>query len=145
VATGGRVLVGATCVVLVAVGAMLALIGAFLIPLRLFGHVEGLAVVIAVAGNLAVGLLAAYGTGTPYAATASTGGWLVVAAYLTFHSHNGGVVIPGKLGADPGVVVVGTLWLLGGVIAGGTAMVLSSMRSRSRPPALHQAGERAEA
>jgi len=136
----------AAALVLVAVGAMLALLGAFLVPLRLFGDVEGLSVVLAIVGNLVVGLAAGYGLASPWGAAAPGLGWLVTASFLSYLTpRGGGVLIPGKLANDPGVVVVATLWLLGGVAATGIAITATALRRSSRPLGLHQSGERAEA
>ena len=53
----GRPLLIATYVVLGCVGVLMATIEAFLVPQRLMGGVEGLSALLAVLGNLAVGLL----------------------------------------------------------------------------------------
>jgi hypothetical protein len=146
VSIGGRVVTAAAVVVLVAVGAVLAVLGAFLVPLRLFGDVEGLSVVLAVLGNLLVGLAAGYGLESPWGAVAPGLGWLVTAGFLSsFAPRGGGVLIPGKLANDPGVVVVATLWLFGGLAAIGIAIAVTAIRRSSRALGLHQSGERAEA
>jgi hypothetical protein len=146
VSIGERVMTAAAAVVLVAVGVMLAVIGAFLVPLRLFGDVEGLSVVLAVVGNVAVGLAAGYGLASPWGAVAPGFGWFVAAGWLSYiRPRGGGVLIPGKLGNDPGVVVVATIWFLGGVAAFGIAIAMTAIRRSSPASGLHQSGERAEA
>jgi hypothetical protein len=124
---------------------VLGTIEAFLVPLRLFGGVEGLAVVLAMLLNPAVGLVAAVGLRSTAGAGAPAAGWFVAASYATFVAPHGSVVVPGTLGNDPGVPVVGLLWYFGGVLASSSAIVVSSIRARTRLEGLHQTGERAEA
>jgi hypothetical protein len=145
VSTGERLAVLAACIVLTAAGLVLGTIEAFLVPVRLFGGLEGLAVVLGVVGNLAVALLAAAGLQTTAGAVAPAAGWFAAASYATFFNPRGTVIIPGTLGDDPGVPVVGLLWYFGGLLAFGVGIFVSSLRARTRAPALHQAGERAEA
>jgi hypothetical protein len=140
-----RLIVVATCLVLVAAGVVLATIEAFLVPVRLFGGTEGLAVLLAVLGNLAIGLLAAAGLDSSAGAAAPALGWFAAASIATFSSPHGSVVVPGTLGNDPGVPVVGVVWYFGGVLSSGIAVFVSSVRARSRLQALHQTGEHAEA
>lgn len=133
-------------IVLLACGVLLAVISAFLVPLRLWGDVEGLSVVLVIAMNLGVGLAAGRGLRSPWAAAAPGIGWFVTAAWLSFQTpRGGGVLIPGKLGNDPGVVVVGWLWLLAGIAAAGCAVGVTAFRARTSVLGLHQSGERAEA
>lgn len=135
-----------TYVLLVVLGVLLAVIGAFIVPVRLFGHIEGLAAVVAIAGNLVVALGAAYGLRSRHAATAPAAGWLLAAMVLVFMApRGGGVLVPGSLGNDPGVVVVGTIWLLGGVLAFAVAIALAAVVAGTRKPGLHRSGESAEA
>ena len=116
---------------LVLLGAALAVWGAFLVPLRLPGGVEGLADIIAFAGNLGVGLLAVRGTRTVQAALMPGLGWLVtVLVLLTVARPSGEVIIPGGLGDDPGIGVVGTVFLFAG--AGG-AVLAGLLGGRRRP------------
>jgi hypothetical protein len=116
-AAGGRALLIATYVVLAGIGVSLATIEAFLVPQRLAGGIEGLSAVLAVLGNLAVGLLGAWGTGTRGGAVAPAAGWFAAIAAVTVIAPGGDVVIPGALPADRGVVVVGTVTLVGGLLA----------------------------
>ncbi len=126
---GGAVLLVASYVALAVLGVLLALWGAFLVPLRLAG-VEGLSVVIAVVGNLAVGLLGAVGTGSRLGALLPGAAWLVVAMALAASRPEGDLVIPGQLSTDPGVAVVGTLFLFLGAIAAAAAVGLGPGWSR---------------
>lgn len=126
----------ATYLVLLLLGMAVGVYGAFLVPLRLFGDVEGLAVVVGFVGVLAAGLLGAAGIDRAPAAVMPGIGWIV--AVLALNASTGGdVVVPGSLGNDPGVGVVGTLYLLSG-LAGtlGAALITGFRRRRatSRPP-----------
>jgi hypothetical protein len=123
-------LVAATYVLLFGVGVGLAVIEAFLVPLRLFGGVEGLSAVIAVLGNFAVGLLGGFGTATPAGAASPAIGWFTAMAALSIFAPGGDVVIPGALPVDPGVVWVGTSTLLGGLSASIVPIALTSRYTR---------------
>jgi hypothetical protein len=121
----------ATYVVLAAIGVVLAVIEAFLVPQRMFGGIEGLSAVLAFVGNVAVGSLGGIGTRTTTGAILPIASWFVAVGVLTTYSPGGDVVIAGKLPADPGVVVAGTAFLILGILAGGVALVVTvrSMRS----------------
>jgi hypothetical protein len=133
------VLVIAGHAALVLLGAMLAIWGLFLIPLRLFGGVEGLSVVIAVVGNLAAARLGGFGFGTALAAAMPGIGWLVTVLVLAggLPGHVQDVLLPGKLPPDPSVVTVGTAFLFGGALAAlvGTLWVGRRVRSAATPSA----------
>ncbi len=116
-------------VALTVVGALLALWGAFLVPLRI-GGVEGLSVVIAVVGNLAVGVLGAVGTGTRLGAVLPGVGWVVVALAMGSSRPEGDLVIPGRLSTDPGVGTVGTLFLMLGAVAAAVAVGIGPASAR---------------
>jgi hypothetical protein len=122
----------ATYVVLAAIGALLGLIEAFLVPLRLFNGLEGLAAVLALLGNVAVGTFGGIGTRTTAGAVAPIAGWFAAVAVLALVAPGGDVVLAGKLPADPGVVVVGTAFLFLGVIGGAIALVLTVRYTRHR-------------
>jgi hypothetical protein len=129
------VLLAATCLVLFGVGVALAVVEAFLVSQRLFGGLEGLSALIAVFGNLAVGLLGGFGTATRAGAASPAIGWFVTMATLSIFAPGGDVVIPGQLPADPGVVVVGTVTLLGGLLASIVPIALTGRyTSRVNPP-----------
>jgi hypothetical protein len=116
---------------LVLLGAALGVWGAFLVPLRLPGGVEGLADVVALAGNAGIGLAAARATGSVPAALMPGIGWLV-AMMLTigYLQPSDEVVIPGALEADPGIGTVGTLFLFAGPLGTVIAVVLAQRFTR---------------
>ena len=112
---GDRLTLVATYVVLVLLGAAIGVWGAFLVPLRLFGHVEGLADVVGLAGTVLAGCLGGLGLRSAPAAVVPGVGWIL--AFLALgYSPGGDVVIPGSLGNDHGVAVVGTLYLVSGFL-----------------------------
>jgi hypothetical protein len=116
-------------VVLLLLGAALGVWGAFLVPLRLPGGIEGLADVIALAGNLAVGFLAAMGLRSVAAAAMPGVGWLLTVLMIgTVARPPDEVVIPSGLGSDPGIGTVGTLFLLAGAIGAIAAILLANWR-----------------
>lgn len=118
--------------VLLLLGAALGVWGAFLVPLRLPGGIEGLSDVLAVVGNIAVGFFAARGARSVPAAAMPGIGWLVaVLAVGTIARPADEVVIPASLGSDPGVGTVGTLYLLLGAV-GAVAAILLANRDRTR-------------
>src|SRR3954449_4672592 len=118
--------------VLLLLGAAMGIWGAFLVPLRLPGGLEGLADVIALGGNLAVGILAAKGARSVPAAAMPGIGWLVaVLAVGSIARPVDEVVIPAKLGSDPGIGTVGTLFLLLGAV-GAVVAILVANRQQAR-------------
>ena len=118
--------------VLFLLGGALAVWGAFLVPLRLPGGVEGLADVIALVGNVCVGLLAARGVRSVGAAAAPGVGWLITVLALGTVARPGDeVVIPSSLGNDPGVGTVGTLFLFAGSIGAVVAILLANRQVRN--------------
>ena len=123
---------GAVYAVLLLLGAALGVLGAFLVPLRLPGGLEGLSDVLALVGNIAVGFLAARGARSVPAAAMPGIGWLVaVLACGLIARPADEVVIPSSLGSDPGVGTVGTLYLLVGAIGAVVAILLAN-RDQSR-------------
>lgn len=126
-----RALLVATNVVLALLGVALCLWGAFLVPLRVLG-VEGLADVVAFGGNLVAGLLGAAGTGRAPTAAMPGLGWLAVVLVLggLVPRPEGDVVIPSRIGNDPGVGTVGTLFLFAGAAGLVVAVVLAARRFR---------------
>jgi hypothetical protein len=118
--------------VLLLLGAALGIWGAFLVPLRLPGGIEGLADVVALVGNVTVGFFAARGARSVPAAAMPGIGWLVaVLAVGSVARPADEVVIPAKLGSDPGVGTVGTLYLLLGAVGAVVAILLAN-RDRTR-------------
>lgn len=128
----GRFPLGAVYAVLLLLGAALGVWGAFLVPLRLPGGVEGFSDVLAVVGNIAVGFLAARGARSVPAAAMPGIGWLVAVLVLgTVARPADEVVIPASLGNDPGIGHVGTAYLLLGAV-GAVAAILLANRDRKR-------------
>jgi len=126
---GGRLTLVATYVVLVVLGAAIGVWGAFLVPLRLFGHIEGLADVIGLVGTVAAGCLGGLGLRSAPAAVLPGIGWIL--AFLALgYGPGGDVVIPGSLGNDHGVAVVGTLYMLSGFLGTLLSAVLVARRLR---------------
>lgn len=118
--------------VLLVLGALLGIWGAFLVPLRLPGGIEGFSDVLALVGNILVGFFAARGARSVPAAAMPGIGWLVaVLAAGTVARPHDEVVIPSSLGSDPGIGKVGTFYLLLGAV-GAVAAVLLANRDRSR-------------
>lgn len=121
--------------VLLLLGAALGIWGAFLVPLRLPGGIEGLSDVLALVGNIAVGFFAARGARSVPAAAMPGIGWLVaVLAVGTVARPADEVVIPASLGSDPGIGTTGTLYLLLGAVGAVVAILLAN-RDRLRWPA----------
>jgi hypothetical protein len=118
--------------VLFLLGAALGIWGAFLVPLRLPGGIEGLSDVLALVGNIAVGFFAARGARSVPAAAMPGLGWLIaVLAVGSFVRPADEVVIPSKIGSDPGIGTVGTLYLLLGAVGAVVAILLAN-RDRMR-------------
>lgn len=115
--------------VLLVLGAVIGVWGAFLVPLRLFGGVEGLADVIGLVGPMAAGYLAALGLESAPAAVFPGIGWIVSVLVLSY-SRGGDVVIPGAIEHDAGVGTVGSLYLLSGLVGTLGAGVLASWHLR---------------
>jgi hypothetical protein len=125
---------------LVLLGAALGVWGAFLVPLRLPGGVEGLADLVAVLGNAGVGFAAARATRSVPAALMPGIGWLV-AMMLTigYLRPSDEVVIPGSLASDPGIGTVGTLFLFAGPLGTVVAVVLAQrFTRRAERPTSHE-------
>lgn len=128
---GGVGLLVAAYVALFLLGAATGVWGAFLVPLRLFGHLEGLADVVGVAGPLVAGYYGAMGVRTAAAAVMPGIGWIVAVLVLGY-SRGGDVVIPAGLSNDPGVGVVGKAYLVCGLVGLLGAGVLAARRLRPR-------------
>jgi hypothetical protein len=102
---------------LVVLGAALGLWGAFLVPLRLPGGVEGFAVVLALVGNAVVGLAATRLSGSLPASVMPGIGWLVTMLLtMGYLAPADEVIIPGALANDPGVGTVGAFYLFAGPV-----------------------------
>jgi hypothetical protein len=101
--------------VLLLLGGVLAVLGAFLVPTgpRVGGHVLSLGAAIGVVGNVAGARLSLRALPT-LGPVAMLVGWTVVAVVLSARRSNGSVVLPGS--GD--LAVPGLVFLFGGVVAG---------------------------
>jgi hypothetical protein len=125
---------GVVYAALVVLGVVLAVWGAFLVPLRL-GGVEGFADVIAFGGNLAAGLLAAWALRDVPASAMPGIGWLVAALVAgSYVRPSDEVVLPGRLGSDPGVGTVGQVFLFAGAAGAVLAVLLAARMLGGRQP-----------
>ena len=130
---GDRFPLALVYVVLFLLGAALGVWGAFLVPLRLPGGIEGLADVIALVGNISVGYLATMGVRSITAAALPGVGWLITVLVLgSVARPSDEVIIPSGLGSDPGIGTVGTLFLLAGAVGAVVAVLLANWRLRAR-------------
>jgi hypothetical protein len=98
VARPDQVLLGVTTFVLVVVAVLLAVVGAFLSPSKpeLVGVPVPIGVLIAIVGNLVVGLGGAWGTNTRMAPAVTGFAWLVVAFILGSNGPGGDEVVSGR-------------------------------------------------
>jgi hypothetical protein len=124
-----RVVTACAVLALAVAGALLGVLGAFLVPDRVLG-VPGVAVVVAVAGNLAVGGLAAYGLDSRWAAVAPALPWFVVVVVLGSTRPEGDLILPSAVDNDPAVGYVGTAFLIVGAVAAAAAIVLAPVPRR---------------
>jgi hypothetical protein len=116
--------------VLLVIGGLLGVIGCFLVPLRLGGGVEGLAIGIALIGNLGTGLLGGVGNRSVRSALAPGLGWFLAVGVISSLAPGGDVIIPGKLPVDPGVTTVGVLFLFLGVAGAVAALAVTAVYTR---------------
>ena len=116
-----RVQLALTLLLLAALGALVGLYGAFLVPDRVAG-VYWVGVTVTGVGNLALTTGGAWGTGRAAGAVAPTLGWLL-AAYVTGTTRpTGGLVVPSSVPDVPGLGTAGSLFLLVGVVAAGAGI-----------------------
>jgi hypothetical protein len=116
--------------VLLVIGGLLGVIGCFLVPLRLGGGVEGLAIAVALIGNLGTGLLGGVGNRSVRSALAPGLGWFLAVGVISSLAPGGDVIIPGKLPVDPGVTTVGVLFLFLGVAGAVAALGVTAVYTR---------------
>jgi hypothetical protein len=119
----------AVLAVLVALLAVeLAVIEAFLVPLRIRTVPLPVCVPLGVIGNVLLARLAGRVSGRPVVAVVPPVLWLVVVLLLAAPRAEGDVVVPGTL--------TGLVFLFAGCVAGayGAASSLARRRARSRPP-----------
>jgi hypothetical protein len=108
-------------------GFELGVLGAFLVPVVLPGGVPGLAVAVAVVGNVLAGLLARRAVGTRLAALAPAAGWAVAAFLASLQMPNSSVVVPASV---PGVRFSG--WVSAGFLLLGSLAALAPLGRRPR-------------
>lgn len=108
---------------LLALGVLLGLYGAFLVPSgpRIGGHVVSVGVIIAVVGNVLGALLGGRAAGR-FGGAALFVGWLITAFTLSVQRPSGTVVLPGS--GD--LALDALLFLLLGAAAGAIAAALAS-------------------
>ena len=122
-------------VALVVLGAVLGLYGAFLVPLRLPGGIEGFSVLLAIVGNAVVGAGAARMTGSLPAAVMPGIGWLVTLLLTVGYVEPGDeAIIPSALSSDPGIGTVGALYLFAGPVGTILAVWLAQRFTRAAQP-----------
>lgn len=102
----------------------LAVIEAFLVPLRIGSVPFPLCVVLAVAGNMVLTRLAARQAGTIVAGALQPAFWLVTVLVLSLPRPEGDVIVQGTL--------TGLVFLFSGVVAGAYA-VASELTRRTKP------------
>lgn len=132
----------AAVVVLFAVGLVLGILTSFLVPVRLAGGVEGLSIVIALAGTVLLGLLGGWGTDRVLGAAIPGIGWFVAVGAVNVYLPGGDVIVPGSLPIDPGVPYVGYGFLVAGVAGTIAAATLTSRRLKSVVTRTHSDGAR---
>ena len=128
-----RFLLGATTVVLAIVAVLLALLGAFLSPdkPKVWAVPVPIGVLVAIIGNLVVGIGGAWGTKTRLAPAVTGFVWLVVAFILGSSRPEGDLIVSGA-----GWVGVSYLFL--GAIAAAAAIGVGpdGLRRRRRTPVI---------
>src|SRR3954452_10305767 len=115
---------------------MLAVWDTFLVPLRLSGGVEGLAVLVSFANNVAAGELGRFGVGTSLAAAMPGIAWLLTALVLAtgLLGHQQDVLVAGPLPTDPGLATVGLAYLLAGAVGSVVPVVRAGRRQVAPSP-----------
>jgi hypothetical protein len=126
VGTGERVLLVAAVTAVGLLSAVLAVIGAYLSPSvpHVLGVPVPVGVLIAIAGNLAVGVFGARGTGSRWAPVVSAVVWVLLALFLGSVRPEGDLVVTGSW--------QGVAFLLLGTAAAAAAIGIPTLR-RSRP------------
>ena len=95
-------------------GLALGVVGAFLVPLRVGTVMVPVSPVLAVVGNIAVGILGARAAGSRVGAVVPGAGWLIAVLTLGSSRPEGDVILPG--GGAEGAVALAFI-LLGAVAA----------------------------
>jgi hypothetical protein len=123
-----RILFGVSIVALLVVAVLLALVGAFYSPYdaHLLGIAVPVGVLIAIFGNLALGVGSAWGTGSRIGPAVTGTAWFVVAFVLGNKRPEGDLVVPGS-----GWHGIAFLFL--GVAAAAVAVGIGPPGQRRRP------------
>jgi hypothetical protein len=115
----------ATYLVVAALACLSGVIESYLVPERTAG-VVGLSLVLALVGNIAIGLLGGLGTRTYAGAAIPLIAWTVPVVVLSIQGPGGDVILPASLPPDSAVAHVSTAFLFVGLIAGVIAVVITS-------------------
>jgi len=133
VARPDQILLGVTTFALTVVAVLLALVGAFLSPSdpHLLHVPIPVGVLVAIGGNLVVGIGGAWGTGTRLVPAVTGMAWLVVAFILGTRRPEGDIVVSGD-------GWLGVAYLFLGAIAAAVAIGVgpAGLRRRRRPSSL---------
>jgi hypothetical protein len=127
-----RVLLVAAHAALLVVGVLLAVVGTMLIPLQWPGRLGGLAVLIAVVGNFAAGLLGALGLRVPLAGAVPGMGWIIAVLVLGWPRREGDVLVPQSVPGFSAVGTIGVLFLMLGAVAAVAGVAVGARHSRPR-------------
>ncbi|MHB2022364.1 MAG: hypothetical protein ACYCO3_03395 [Mycobacteriales bacterium] len=111
-------------------GFELGWLGAFLVPVVLPGGVEGLSVLVAVAGNLAAGWSAALGTGRPVGAASPAVGWFLAVLFAATTTSNSSLIVPSSIPGEAGSGAVVLAFLVLGALAAIVAVAWQPRRIR---------------
>lgn len=111
---------------LLLLGVGLGVVGAFLVPLRVHGVLVPVSPVLAVVGNLAVGLLGARAAGSRAGAVLPALGWLAVVLVLGSSRPEGDLVLPG----GSGIGYVALAFILLGAVAAAAGVGLGQPAAR---------------
>ena len=110
---------------LAVLGLALGTVGAFLVPLRVGTVMVPVSPVLAVVGNITVGILGARAAGSRLGAVVPGAGWLIAVLTLGSARPEGDVILPGG-GAEGAVALA---FILLGAVAAAVAVGLGSSRS----------------
>jgi hypothetical protein len=106
--TLGRVVRVAGGVVVTWAAVLFAVVEAFLVPLRLFGVLVPVALVLAVVGNAGLTFLARYVTANKWGALLPGVAWFVVTIVLS-GGHGGDVIMPGNSWVPLALILCGSI------------------------------------
>lgn len=115
------------------VGFELGVVGAFLVPVVLPSGIPGLAIAVAVVGNLLAGWLAGRALGTGVAALGPAIGWIIAALLASLTAPNTSLIIPASIPGITGGGLVTIGFLVVGFVAA-LAPIAFGPRPHRRPP-----------